>query len=473
MIELKKGNEIELVVENLSFGGKGLARVNGFVVFIDRTIPGQRVLVRITRKKTSYAEARVLEVLEDSPLAISPRCSHFGTCGGCLWQNLLYEEQLKVKRNLVWECLAHIGGLSQDVVLQTLPSPQIFYYRNKMEFSFAPRRWLLPEEIDRQPLKKPRNFALGLHVKGFYNRVLDIEECHLQNPLSAAIVKQVRQFALASGLPPYNTIDHTGFWRFLVVRDSKHSGQILVELITAAARSGSTEIEQLCSELRTEIPEITTLVHGISSKKAQIATADTRKVIVGPGYIEEKLGALQFRISSGAFFQTNSQASKILLDQVLAGCTLSGSEAVWDLYCGTGTMAIGVAKAARNVIGFELMEEALADARTNARLNGADNCAFVLGDLKSLLVDPSSLIDRYGSPEVVVTDPPRAGMHPSVVKQLAALTPSKIVYVSCNPATFARDLKMLTEKYRLIRVQPVDMFPHTPHIEAVAVLEKR
>jgi 23S rRNA (uracil1939-C5)-methyltransferase len=473
MVALKKGNEIELVVENLAFGGKGLARVNGFVVFIDRTIPGQRVLVRITRKKPAYAEARVLEVLEDSPLAITPRCSHFGTCGGCLWQNLPYEEQLKVKRNLVWECLVHIGGLSHDLVLPTLPSPRAYYYRNKMEFSFAPRRWLLPEEIHRHQLEKPRNFALGLHVKGFYNRVLDIEECHLQSPLSVAILKRVRQFAMASGLPPYNTNDHTGFWRFLVVRDSKHSGQILVELITAPDRSGSTEVEQLSSELRAEIPEITTLVHGISSKKAQIATADTRKVIIGPGYIEERLGALQFRISSGAFFQTNSQASKILLDQVLAGCALTGSEVVWDLYCGTGTMAIGVAKAAHKVIGFELIEEALADARTNARLNGADNCGFVLGDLKSLLVDPSSLIDRYGSPEVVVTDPPRAGMQPFVVKQLAALAPSKIVYVSCNPATLARDVKMLMEKYRLLRVQPVDMFPQTPHIEVVAVLGRR
>ena len=473
MIELKKGNEIELVVENLSFGGKGLARVNGFVVFIDRTIPGQRVLVRITRKKTSYAEARVLEVLEDSPLAISPRCSHFGTCGGCLWQNLPYQEQLKVKRNLVWECLAHIGGLSQDVVLQTLPSPQIFYYRNKMEFSFAPRRWLLPEEIDRQPLKKPRNFALGLHVKGFYNRVLDIEECHLQNPLSAAIVKQVRQFALASGLPPYNTIDHTGFWRFLVVRDSKHSGQILVELITAPDLNRSSPVEELASILLAEIPEITTIIHGVSEKKAQIASADTQKVIFGPGYIEERLGDFHFRISSGAFFQTNSEASKILLDQVQAGCALTGREVVWDLYCGTGTMAIGVANNARSVVGFELAEEALADARINARLNNVDNCEFVLGDLNGFLDDLSFLVERYGSPDVVVTDPPRAGMHPSAIKQLADLAPPRIVSVSCNPATLARDVKMLMEKYHLLRVQPVDMFPHTPHIETVAILERK
>jgi 23S rRNA (uracil1939-C5)-methyltransferase len=473
MVELKKGAELELVVEKLSFGGKGLARVDGFVVFIERTIPGQRVLARIIRKKSSHAEARVVAVLEDSPQAIGPRCTHFGTCGGCLWQNLPYEEQLEVKRDLVWECLTHIGGIPHDLVLPTLPSPQVYYYRNKMEFSFAARRWLLPEEISRDQLEKPRNFALGLHVKGFYNRVLDIEECHLQSPLSVAILKRVRQFALTSDLPPYNTRDHTGFWRFLVVRDSKYTGQILVELITTSNRSASAEIERLSTVLLAEIPEITTLVHGISDKKAQIASADSRKVILGPGHIEERLGDFQFRISSGSFFQTNSQASKILLDQVLAGCDLTGSEVVWDLYCGTGTMAIGVSSGARNVIGFELIEEALADAGTNARLNGVDNCGFVLGDLKSLLVDPTSLIDRYGSPDVVVTDPPRAGMHPSVVKQLAALAPPRIVSVSCNPATLARDLKMLMEKYRLIRVQPVDMFPHTPHIEAVAVLERK
>ena len=473
MVALKKGTEIELVVENLSFGGKGLARVNNYVIFVERTIPGQRVLVRITRKKSSYAEARVLALLEDAPQAIAPRCIHFGTCGGCLWQNLPYEEQLKVKRDMVWECLAHIGGLAHDVVLPTLPSPQIYYYRNKMEYSFAARRWLSQEEIDCNQLQKPPNFALGLHVKGFYDRVLDIQECHLQSPLSVAILKRVRQFALNSGLPPYNSLDHTGFWRFLVVRDSKHTGQILVELITAPDLNRSSQIEELASILLAEIPEITTIIHGVSEKKAQIASADTQEVISGPGYIEERLGDFHFRISSGAFFQTNSEVGKILLDQVQAGCALTGREVVWDLYCGTGTMAIGVANDARSVVGFELAEEALADAKINARLNNVDNCEFVLGDLNGFLDDLSFLVERYGSPDVVVTDPPRAGMHPSAIKQLADLAPPRIVSVSCNPATLARDVKMLMEKYHLLRVQPVDMFPHTPHIEAVAVLEKK
>jgi 23S rRNA (uracil1939-C5)-methyltransferase len=473
MTELKKGTELELVVESLTFGGSGMVRVNGFVIFIDRTLPGQHVLARITRKKKSYAQAKVLETLQESPKAIAPRCVHFGTCGGCLWQNLPYDDQLEVKRDLVWECLAHIGGLTEDLVFPSLPSPQIYHYRNKMEFSFASRRWLLPEELGLSQLEKPRDFALGLHIKGFYNRVLDIEECHLQHPLSVTILKLVRKFALTSGLPPYNTRDHTGFWRFLVVRDSKHTGRILVGLITAPHRNAATLVSQLASLLQTEIPEVHSLVHGISAKKAQIASGDTQEVIFGPGYIEEHLDDFCFRISAQAFFQTNSLGAKLLLEQVSDGCRLTGSEVVWDLYCGTGTMAIGLARAARKVIGFELLPEAVADARVNGGLNGVDNCEFVMGDVKTLLRSPSRLLDRYGSPEVVVTDPPRAGMHPSVVKSLAALAPPRIVYVSCNPATLARDLKMLMESYRLLRVQPVDLFPHTPHIEAVAVLEKK
>jgi 23S rRNA (uracil1939-C5)-methyltransferase len=222
-----------------------------------------------------------------------------------------------------------------------------------------------------------------------------------------------------------------------------------------------------------ETPEVSSLVHGISAKKAQVASADAREVIFGPGFIKENLGNLSFRISSGAFFQTNTTAAKILLDQVLEGCELTGSEFVWDLYCGTGTMAIGLSRAARKVIGFELLPEAVADAQINAGFNGANNCEFILGDMKALLRGQSRLIGRHGSPQVVVTDPPRAGMHPSVVKSLALLAPPRIVYVSCNPATLARDLKDLMQSYRLLRVQPVDLFPHTPHVEAVAVLEKK
>ena len=473
MVELKKGTELELVVERLSFGGKGLARVNGFVVFIDRTLPGQRVRARITRKKQSYAQARVVEVLQDSPMAIAPRCLHFGTCGGCLWQNLPYDEQLQVKQELVQDCLAHIGNVAKDLVSPALPSPQTYFYRNKMEYSFAARRWLLSEELDLSQVEKPRDFALGLHVKGFYDRVLDIEECHLQSRLSVAILKLVRRFALASGIPPYNTQDHTGFWRFLVVRDSKHTEELLVELITAPHRNGSAVAAQVASLLQEEIPEVSTLVHGVSAKKAQIASADTQELIFGPGYIEEQLGDLRFRISSSAFFQTNSTGARILMDEVVESCGLTGSEIVWDLYCGTGTIAISLAKTARIVVGLELVSEAVADAHVNAGLNGVDNCKFVLGDMKALFGKISHLVDRYGSPQVVVTDPPRAGMHPSVVKSLVALAPPRVVYVSCNPATLARDLKMLMEQYRLLRVQPVDLFPHTPHVEAISVLERR
>jgi len=473
MDSFRKGKELQFQVERLTFGGKGLARVDGFVVFLERTIPGQRVLARITRKKPSYAEAKVLEVLAESPLAVKPRCTHFGTCGGCLWQNLPYDVQLQVKRDLVRECLAHLGGIQEDLVFPTIPSPQEYFYRNKMEFSFSNRRWLGPDELSTPTPGKPRDFALGLHVLGFYDKVLDIDECHLQSPLAVPILKEVRRFALASGLPPYSTKNHTGFWRFLVIRDSKVQGSILVEVITAPHRNGTSLVAQLAAALQDKFPEITTLVHGVSAKKAQIASADSRALLFGPGYIEEHVGDLRFRISPGSFFQTNTQAARLLMDQAAEAVGNGETRLIWDLYCGTGALALRLAKTAAQVIGFEIVPEAVADAQVNAGLNGLDNCEFVLGDMRKLLTRPESLLDRYGGPGLVVTDPPRAGMHPRVVESLAELGPPRIVYVSCNPATLARDLKILLERYRPLRIQPVDLFPHTSHIEAVAVLEKK
>jgi 23S rRNA (uracil1939-C5)-methyltransferase len=473
MDSVKKGKELELQVERLTFGGKGLARVNGFVVFLERTIPGQRVLARITRKRSSYADAKVLQVLEDSPLAVTPRCGHFGPCGGCLWQNLPYDVQLQAKRDLVTECLAHLGGIQGDLVPPGTPSPQEYFYRNKMEFSFSGRRWLEPEELSTPNPDKPRDFALGLHVLGLYDRVLDIDECHLQSPLAVPILKEVRRFALASGLPAYSTKTHAGFWRFVVIRDSKAHGTILVEVITTPHRSGLGLIAQLAATLRDKLPEVTTVVHGVSAKKAQIASAEYREVIFGPGYIEEHLGDLRFRISPGSFFQTNTQAAGLLLDEVARAVGAGDNRVVWDLYCGTGALAVRLARTAARVIGFEIVPEAVADAQVNADLNGVANCEFIVGDMRTLLARPESLLSRHGRPEVVVTDPPRAGMHPLVVKNLLELGPPRIVYVSCNPATLARDLKILLERYRPLRIQPVDLFPQTPHIEAVALLERR
>jgi 23S rRNA (uracil1939-C5)-methyltransferase len=472
MDSVKKGKELALQVERLTFGGKGLAHVDGLVVFLERTIPGQRVLARITRKKPSYAEAKVLEILEESPLAVKPWCTHFGTCGGCLWQNLPYAVQLQVKRDLVRECLAHLGGIREDLVLPTIASPREYFYRNKMEFSFSNRRWLGPAEFSILNPEKPRDFGLGLHVLGFYDKVLDIDECHLQNPLTAPILTEVRRFALTSDLPPYSTKNHAGFWRFLVIRDSKVQRSILVEVITAPHRNGASHVARLAAALQVKFPEIITVVHGVSAKKAQIASADSRELLFGPGYIEDHVGDLRFRISPGSFFQTNTQAARILMDQVAEAVGSGETRVVWDLYCGTGALALRLAKTAARVIGFEVVPEAVADAHVNAKLNGVDNCEFVLGDMRTLLARPESLFDCYGSPEVVVTDPPRAGMHPLVVQSLAKLGPLRIVYLSCNPATLARDLKILLERYRPLRIQPVDLFPHTAHIEAVAVLER-
>jgi 23S rRNA (uracil1939-C5)-methyltransferase len=381
--------------------------------------------------------------------------------------------QLQVKRDLVRECLAHLGGIREDLVLPTTPSPQEYFYRNKMEYSFSNRRWLAPDELSTLISEKPRDFALGLHMLGFYDRVLDIDECHLQNPLTVPILAEVRRFALASGLPPYDTRNHTGFWRFLTIRDSKVQGSILVEVITAPHLNGAGLVARLAAALRVKFPEITTVVHGMSAKKAQIASPDSRDLLFGPGYIEEHVGDLRFRISPGSFFQTNTRAARLLMDQVAEAVGSGEARAIWDLYCGTGALALRLAKAAARVIGFEIAPDAVADARVNAGLNGVENCEFVLGDMRTLLARPGSPVDRYGSPGVVVTDPPRAGMHPLVVESLAELGPPRIVYVSCNPATLARDLKILLERYRPLRIQPVDLFPHTAHIEAVAILERR
>jgi len=472
MVVLKKGADVELLIEKASFGGKGVARLNGFVVFVQHAIPGQRVLARIIRKKKAYAEARVLSVLEESDYAILPRCSHFGSCGGCLWQNVPYARQLDIKRQLVFDCLAHIGGLAEHLVRPVRPSPQVYYYRNKMEFSFGDERWLEPGELKLEHLPKPRNFALGLHVRGRFNRVLDLEECHLQHADTAEILAVVRQFARTSGLPPYNSRDHTGFWRFLVVRHSRYSDTMMVEIITAPHRSGPKLLAQLAAMLQRRLPAVATIVHGVSAKKAQIASADSRLVLCGPGYLEERLGSLCFRISPGAFFQTNTSGAEILVQEVLEAAGLSGVEEVWDLYCGTGALTLHLASRAGKVVGFEIVPQAVVDACANARLNNLTNCEFVVGDMRALFQQTATWSGHSSVPEVVVTDPPRAGMHPKVVRGLLELGPPRIVYVSCNPATLARDLKLLQEQYRLHHIQPVDLFPHTAHIEVVALLAR-
>jgi 23S rRNA (uracil1939-C5)-methyltransferase len=468
---LAKGAEVELSIDKLAFGGKAMGRLGGFVVFVDHALPGQKVRVRLTRKKAQFAEARVLEVLSPAPAQVAPFCRHFGLCGGCQWQDLAYEAQLHWKALQVEECLQHLGGLDPGVRLPPVASPALTCYRNKMEFTFAPRAWLPAPEFAAAP-PPAGELALGLHVKGGFDRVFDLTECCLESPQTPALVTEVRRWCRQSKLPAYTTRTHRGFWRFLILREGKRTGQTLVHLITSS-QGDPAAVDALGAYLLERFPSLTTLVHSLSEKKAQVAVAETSRTLWGPGYIEEELLGLRFRISAHSFFQTNPGAAEVLYDTLRGLGEFRGRETVWDLYCGAGSIALTLASQVEQVVGFELVPEAIADAHLNCRLNGVTNCRFLAGDLKERLKEALGAPHLYPRPEVVVTDPPRAGMHPQVVQALLTLAPRQILAVSCNPATLARDLALLKEHYEVVALQPFDLFPHTSHIECLASLKRR
>ncbi|MCA9733101.1 23S rRNA (uracil(1939)-C(5))-methyltransferase RlmD, partial [candidate division KSB1 bacterium] len=413
--------------------------------------------------------ARILEVIRSSLEQIAPRCQHFGDCGGCAIQHYEYEAQLRQKHTQVVDSITRLGKLTDIDITPVLPSPDVFYYRNKMEFTFSRLRWFSAKEIETGGNDLSKDFALGMNVKGFYNKTLHIRECHLQSELCNTIRNVIALYCADSALRPYTTVDHSGFWRFLVVREGKNTGESMVNLVTAdRGEKGQTEVDRLAEILKKEVPEITTIVHSVSKKKAQVATGDSCRTVYGPGYITDRLGDFTYRISANSFFQTNTRGAEKLYELVDAFAGLSGSETVCDFYCGAGSIGIYLSKKARRVVGIEIVEAAIEDAKTNAALNNVDNCEFHCGDIKDLLLQQKQLF-ATSAPDVVVLDPPRVGLHHKVVAEVVALGAKRIVYVSCNPATFARDARIFSDNgYELAKVQPVDMFPHTAHIELVS-----
>jgi 23S rRNA (uracil1939-C5)-methyltransferase len=471
--KIKTGTELNLDIENLAFGGRGVARCNGLVIFVEGGLPGQQVKARIFRKRRDYAEARTLEVLKESTEVVEPMCPYFGECGGCYFQNLDYRAQLKYKRQQVIENLERLGGFENPLVLETLPSPEQYYYRNKMEYSFGDRRWLSKHEITNDEISKPKDFALGLHIRGRFDKILDIDACYLQSPGSVEILNFVRQVVLECKIPPYSTRDHSGFWRHLVIREGKNTGQTMVNLVTADTAEFFNAVKQLAAQLIEKFPNLTTIVHSINRKKAQIAIGDEERVLFGSGSIKERIGNRLFQISPNSFFQTNTRGAEVLFSKIIEFADLNKNEIVYDLYSGAGTISLYIADKVKKVIGFELATNAVHDAAFNGQLNGIENCFFVPGDLKDSLQMNSAILDRWGLPDTIIIDPPRAGVHPRVLERVLKLEPEKIVYVSCNPATFARDAEALCHSvYNLEVVQPVDMFPMTPHIELVSLLTR-
>lgn len=459
---VKKKQIVECDVIDVAFGGKGLAKIDGFAVFIDQTVTGDRVAARIVRKKRNYAEAVVHELLTPSPRRVNPPCPYSGFCGGCKWQFIDYPYQLELKRRHVIDSLEHIALVSGITVHQTLPSEPVFGYRNKMEFSCSDRRWLLPHEMDSDA---DISFALGLHVPGTFHKVLDNRACLLQPEAGNRILGAVRDYMKASDRPVYGLRTHEGFWRFLMLRHSVSRDRWMVNVVTAS--DDRDAVMPLAETIMARFPEVVSVVNNITARRSGVAIGEREIHLAGEPVLTDRIGGFEFEISANSFFQTNTRGARTLYETVGRYADLQGHETVLDLYCGTGTIAIWLARQAAAVIGLELVESAVVDARKNCRSNGIDNCRFILGDIKDTL----ETIDTV--PDLLVIDPPRAGMHKNVVKQVLRLAPDKIVYVSCNPATMARDLIELKEIYDVEEVQPVDMFPHTFHIESVARLVRK
>lgn len=449
----------------MSAEGRGVGRVEGKVVFCTLAVPGDVVDVEVKRSKKSYAEGVISSLISPSALRTTPACSHFGTCGGCKWQHITYSEQLKFKRQIVEDAFQKIGKLEYPAIPDVLGSADNFFYRNKLEFAFTDRRWLTEEEIASGNTFEHRN-GVGFHVPENFLGVIDVEKCYLQGGLSNDIRTAVRNFALENDYSFFNLKHQTGLLRTMMVRTTS-ANELMV--LVAFTENDTQKIEALLNHLQHQFPQISSLQYVINNKRNDTIYDLPLHVFSGKDHIIEQLGKYRFKIGPKSFFQTNSAQAKVLYDVTKAFAALSGDDVVYDLYTGVGSIGIYVSDACKSVTGIEQVEEAIKDAKENAALNQVNNCRFYAGDVRMVLRD--DFIAANGKPSVVITDPPRAGMHEDVVKTLLQLEAPRIVYVSCSAQTQARDLSLLTEKYRIEKVQPVDMFPNTTHIENVVQLQ--
>lgn len=454
----------------LDAGAKGVSVAkaeDGRVIFIPNVVPGDIVDVQTFKKRKSYFEGKAIHFHQYSKDRVEPKCSHFGVCGGCKWQNMQYEKQLHYKNNEVYNHLKRIGKIDLPDFEPILGSEKQFYYRNKMEFSFSDSRWLTENEIQQEATFTNRN-ALGFHIPKMWDKILDIEHCYLQEDPSNAIRNSIKAFANEHEIPFFNTRNQTGILRTLMIRTSS-TGEIMVLL--QFFKEEKSMREALLNHIKTTFPSITSLLYVINEKGNDTLYDQEIKLFHGREYILEEMEGLHFSVNAKSFYQTNSDQAYELYKITRDFAGLTGNEIVYDLYTGTGTIAQFVSKKAKKVVGVEAVPEAISEAKENAKRNNIDNCSFFVGDMKVIFTD--SFIQQNGKPDVIITDPPRDGMHADVVQQLLKVAPEKIVYVSCNSATQARDLAILDALYKVTRVRPVDMFPQTHHVENVVLLEKK
>lgn len=461
-----------LILENIklnSAGAKGVAvgkSDDGKTILVSGAVPGDLVNVRVKKAKSRYYEAETLEILEKSPFRTNPKCKHFGVCGGCKWQNLSYDKQLEFKNDEVYNNIKRIGGIENFQSLPILGSEQQYFYRNKMEFSFSNARWLTMDEVNSGDDINDRN-ALGFHIPGMWSKILDLEECFLQEEPSNKIRLAVKHFSEKQGLHFFDVKNQDGFLRTLMLRqNSEGEWMVLFQFF----REEKENREQLFDYLLQQFPQIKTLVFAINPKPNDSIYDLDIQIYFGDGYLMEQMDGLKFKIGPKSFFQTNYKQALELYRKTLEFADLKGDEVVYDLYTGTGTIAQYVARKAQKVIGIESVQEAINAATEHAKLNGLENCEFYCGDMKDIFTE--DFLAKHPKADVLITDPPRDGMHYKVVEQILKLSPRKIVYVSCNSATQARDLALMKEHYKLVKIMPVDMFPQTHHVENIAMLER-
>lgn len=457
----------DLTISDVAAEGNAIARADEMVVFIPFGAPGDVADVKIDKKKKSYAEGHIVKLKKPSEIRVEPRCEHFTICGGCRWQHLPYEFQIKCKQQQVYDALTRIARVPFPEITPIIGSKQIWEYRNKMEYTFSNKCWLTYEQLN-SGLEFPDRDAAGFHIPGAFDKVLDIKKCHLQDDLSNRLRLFIKNFGKENGYSFYDIRACQGFLRTLMIRIAT-TGEIMAVMVFG--ENDSEKIKTLLDAVRSKFPQITSLLYVINTKVNDTIADQEILLHSGKMYIEEEMDGLRFRIGPKSFYQTNSRQALVLYTVARNFADLKGDELVYDLYTGTGTIANFVARHCHHVIGIEYVEDAIKDAHINSSINGIDNTEFYAGDMKDVLTD--EFISKHGRPDVMIVDPPRAGMHNDVVSVILNAEPKKIVYVSCNPATQARDLALLHVKYDITAVQPVDMFPHTQHVENVVALKLR
>jgi len=471
MARARRGDTLSVTIDDLAYGGEGVGRADGYVVFVPGGVPGDTVRVRLTQARARFGRGTIESIDRPSPDRVAAPCPYFGRCGGCRLQHLRYEAQLALKTKQVTDCLQRLGGIGAFEMRPILPAPEIYGYRNKMEFTVAradAAERVVPKGRRLDPAGGDEGPVVGLHEADRYDAVLDIERCLLQSDRMNDLLDEVRQFIAERRLTVYDQESGEGLLRFLMLREGKGTGEAMVNMVTSAP--SVSELEPLVGRAQTRVPETSSIVLNVNPKKASVAVGVEEHLLGGRDHIRESLGGLTFQVSAGSFFQTNTTQAERLFGLVLAAAALTGEETVLDLYAGTGAISLLLARRCRRVFGIEVAPAAVADAVRNAEINGITNCTFLAGEVRFALPE---LISRGVTADVAVCDPPRAGFHPKALAALATLAPARMVYVSCNPPTLARDVGELARSgYRVEWVQPVDMFPHTPHIEVVAHLTR-